>query len=104
MTDLFFPAVIRPALFGFLVAFPDVPGLAVTADTIEKAREKAESALRRHLGEKLGRNEKLPEPSLLENLQVDVTAPEVARMLVKVELPEPRPNGPGVTRAFADRT
>ena len=90
MTEYFYPAVVRPALFGFLIAFPDVPGLAVTGDTVDNAREKAEGALRRHLGERLGRNEPLPPPSLIEELTVDLTAPEMARMLIRIDLPDER--------------
>ncbi|HEX4113906.1 MAG TPA: type II toxin-antitoxin system HicB family antitoxin [Stellaceae bacterium] len=88
MSAIYFPAIVEGGKkAGFSVYFPDLPGLASAGRTVQEAALKAEEALQFHLGGMLEDGEKLPEPSNLDRLSRDPAVKEVARILVRAELP-----------------
>jgi predicted RNase H-like HicB family nuclease len=87
MASLYFPAVVERGRDGFGVFFPDLPGCVSHGDTIQAAARSAEDAARAHLELMIDSKEKLPEPSPLDAIPRDPDVSEVARILVRVDLP-----------------
>jgi predicted RNase H-like HicB family nuclease len=83
----FFVAVIERSEDGFFASFPDVPGCISAGATAQEAAANAEEALRGHLTLALEHNEALPEPSSLDAVAVDPDVEEVARVLVRFDVP-----------------
>lgn len=83
----YFPAVIDRSASGFGVSFPDFPGCVAAGGTVQAAAVNAEAALALHL-EGMGRDdEAIPAPSSLDDIDDVEGADDVARILVRAELP-----------------
>jgi predicted RNase H-like HicB family nuclease len=88
MSVIYFPAIIEGGKkVGYSVYFPDLPGLASAGDTVQDTALKAEEALQFHLDGMLEDGEELPKPSNLDRLPRDPSIKEMARILVRAELP-----------------
>ncbi len=87
MAIVYYPAVIEAAKEGFGVFFPDLPGCTSAGDTQQAAARNAEVALRAHLGLMLDDADPIPAPSELDRVERDPDVQEVARILVRAELP-----------------
>lgn len=82
-----YPAVIERAGIGFSVFFPDLPGCTSAGETVNEAAIHAEQALAGHVVETVRHGEDLPIPSAIDAIEPDPEVHEVARVLVRVELP-----------------
>jgi predicted RNase H-like HicB family nuclease len=87
MPTVFYPAVIERARAGFSVFFPDLPGCTSAGVTVTEAALGAEQALAGHVVETVRHGETLPPPSSIDMLEHDPDVDEIARVLVRVELP-----------------
>jgi predicted RNase H-like HicB family nuclease len=87
MPTVFYPAVIERAGSCFSVFFPDLPGCTSAGATVTDAALGAEQALAGHIVETVRYGEDLPAPSSIDMLEHDPDVDEVARVLVRVELP-----------------
>jgi predicted RNase H-like HicB family nuclease len=89
MPVVFYPAIVergaRAKSFG--VFFPDLPGCTSGGDTAQEAALNAEDALRGHLSLMIEDGERLPPPTDIASLPRDPEVKEVARVLVRAELP-----------------
>jgi predicted RNase H-like HicB family nuclease len=89
MPIVFYPAIIergaRPRSYG--VFFPDLPGCTSAGDTPQDAARNAENALRGHLALMIEDGDRLPPPSDVAALPRDSDVHEVARVLVRADLP-----------------
>jgi predicted RNase H-like HicB family nuclease len=83
----FFVAVIERGTDEFFAFFPDVPGCTSAGATAQEAAANAEEALHGHLILALEHGEALPEPSPLDEIPADPEIDEVARILVRFEVP-----------------
>lgn len=83
----YYPAVIERGLDGFGVFFPDFPGCVSAGDTTEEAAANAEAALAMHLGAMLRDKDPIPHPTPIERVERDPEVQEVARILVRAEIP-----------------
>lgn len=73
---------------GYSVFFPDLPGCASAGETVQAAASNAEIALNLHLAGMIEDGEAIPSPTPLDHLPVDPDVREVARILVRGEIPE----------------
>ena len=87
MTVGCFPAVIERGASGFGVFFPDLPGCTSFGVTVQDAARNAEAGLQGHIEVGAEHGDTLPEPSDLDTLHVDPDVEEVARILVRAEVP-----------------
>lgn len=87
MTTTHYPAIIERAGDGYSVFFPDLPGCTSGGDTQDEAARHAEDALRGHLSWMLTDGDDLPQPTALDKIERDPDVDEVARLLVRAELP-----------------
>jgi predicted RNase H-like HicB family nuclease len=78
-------AIIERAPRGYGVFFPDLPGCTSAGDTVTEAAINAEEALAGHLLVCEQHGDAIPEPSELDQLEVDSDVDEVARLLVRGE-------------------
>lgn len=89
MPVVYYPAIIergpRPKSFG--VFFPDLPGCTSAGDSAQDAARNAEDALRGHLSLMIEDGERLPLASDIAALPRDKEVKEVARVLVRADLP-----------------
>ncbi len=83
----FYVAVIERGTDGFGVFFPDVPGCVSAGATAQEAAANAEEALHGHLTLALENGEGLPEAAPLDAIAVDPEVDEVARVLVRFDVP-----------------
>lgn len=87
MAIRYYPAIIDRGESGYGATFPDFPGCVSGGDTIEEAARSAEEALALHIRGVLADGETLPEPTAMDRIEHDPEVGEVARVLVRVELP-----------------
>jgi predicted RNase H-like HicB family nuclease len=87
MVTAFYPAVIERAGEGFSVYFPDLPGCTSAGDTVTEAAINAEQALAGHVVETVRHGEELPPPSEIDAVERDPDVDEVARVLVRADMP-----------------
>ena len=87
MATVIYPAIIERAGEGFSVFFPDLPGCTSAGRTLQEAALNAEEALAGHLVEAAHYGDKVSAPGDLAALAVDPDVEEVARLLVRAELP-----------------
>ncbi|WP_130472578.1 type II toxin-antitoxin system HicB family antitoxin [Candidatus Magnetaquicoccus inordinatus] len=86
-----YPAIMYQGSEGIWVGFPDIPGCVSFGNTIQHAATQAEEALSGHVALMVRDGDPLPEPTPMDHL--DEVAPdpedsvEVARLLVRVEIP-----------------
>ena len=83
----YYPAIIEPALDGYGVYFPDVPGCTSAGATVQEAARNAEEALQAHLDLTVEHGEIIPEPSELDAIVAEAGVVEAARVLVRAEVP-----------------
>ena len=82
-----FPAIIEKASDGYGVYFPDLPGCTSAGTTVQEAALNAEEALQAHIDLSVEHGYTIPEPSTLDQITVDSDVVEVARVLVRADLP-----------------
>lgn len=87
MTVRYYPAVIERGSSGFGVFFPDLPGCTSFGETVQIAARNAEEALQAHIELSAEHGDTIPMPSDLDAIQVDADIEEVARVLVRAEVP-----------------
>jgi predicted RNase H-like HicB family nuclease len=88
MATTYFPAIIEGGNEpGVGVFFPDFPGCVSAGDTVQEAAVAAEKALALHLRGMIEDGERLPEPTPLDQIEQDPEVKELARVLVRAELP-----------------
>lgn len=87
MSIALYPAIIEQAGDGYSVFFPDVPGCVSAGVTLGEAYSNAEVALSAHIQLATGDGEVIAPPSAFEDIEVDPEVEEVARILVRGELP-----------------
>jgi predicted RNase H-like HicB family nuclease len=83
----FYVAVIERGSDGFGVFFPDVPGCTSAGVTVQEAASEAETALYGHLTLALEHGEALPDARALDGIACDPEIDEVARVLVRFDVP-----------------
>jgi predicted RNase H-like HicB family nuclease len=87
MATLYFPAIIEAGEEGFGVFFPDLPGCVSAGATQQEAARMAEEALGAHLALMVESKEMVPNASPLDKIKRDPDVKEVARILVRADLP-----------------
>jgi predicted RNase H-like HicB family nuclease len=87
MTIALYPAIIERAGSGFSVFFPDLPGCTSAGASVQEAALNAEEALAGHLLELARFKEPIAAPSTIDVIERDPEVDEVARILVRAELP-----------------
>jgi predicted RNase H-like HicB family nuclease len=87
MAIRYYPAVLERAPDGFGVFFPDFDGCVSHGATSEDAAREAEQALALHLRHMIADGDPIPDPTPLENVERDPEVEELARILVRAELP-----------------
>jgi predicted RNase H-like HicB family nuclease len=84
----YYPAIIEGGETpGYSVFFPDLPGCTSAGDTVHQTARKAEEALRGHLAAMIEDGDAIPEPSEIDAIEPDPDVHEVARVLVRAEVP-----------------
>lgn len=87
MTVQYFPAIIDRGTDGYGVTFPDLPGCTSGGTTVDDAAHSAEEALALHLRGMIEDGEMIPDPTPLDRIGRDPEVEEIARILVRAELP-----------------
>lgn len=87
MAIAIYPAIIERADKAFSVYFPDLPGCTSAGASVQEAALNAEEALAGHLLELASHGDAIAEPSCLDSVERDPEVDEVARLLVRIELP-----------------
>lgn len=87
MSTAYYPAIIERAGDEYSVYFPDLPGCTSAGATVQEAARNAEEALAGHLVECAAHKDEVADPSDLDAIEHDPEVDEVARILVKAELP-----------------
>ena len=82
-----FPAIIEKASDGYGIYFPGLPGCTSAGTTVQEAALNAEEALQAHIDLSVEHGDRIPEPSTLDQIIVDADVVEVARVLVRADLP-----------------
>ena len=83
----YFPAIVERADEGFGVFFPDLPGCTSAGATLQDAVRNAEDALQAHIDLTAEHGEAIPEPSDLDAVPREPDVAEVARVLVRADVP-----------------
>ena len=83
----YYPAIIERGPEGYGVFFPDLPGCTTAADTVQEAARSAEEALSGHLVTMAEYGDKIPTPSEFDAIEHDPEIDEVARILVRADMP-----------------
>lgn len=87
MTTAHFTAIFERAGDGYSVFFPDMPGCVSAGATFEEAAINAEEALSAHIVELAAGGDPIPAARAPDAIEHDPEVIEVARLLVKAELP-----------------
>ena len=87
MTVRYYPAIIERGTSGYGVFFPDLPGCVSAGDTAQEAAVNAEEALQAHLELTVESGFPFAPPSELDAVRMDADIDEVARILVRAEVP-----------------
>jgi predicted RNase H-like HicB family nuclease len=83
----YFPAIVEKSAEGYGVFFPDLPGCTSAGTTVQEAALNAEEALQAHIELTMEHGEAIPEPSTLDEIEVDAEVVEAARILVRADPP-----------------
>lgn len=83
----YFPAIVEKSSDGYGVFFPDLPGCTSAGATVQEAALNAEEALQAHIELTMEHGEAMPEPSTLDEIEVDADVVEAARILVRADPP-----------------
>jgi predicted RNase H-like HicB family nuclease len=65
-----YPILIAPTRTGFSAHVPDLPGCIATGPTVEVVKERMAKAIEMHLAAMREDGDAIPEPSLLETVEV----------------------------------
>lgn len=89
MAVVYYPAIVEAggAASGYGVFFPDLPGCVSAGDTLQQAASNAEVALQLHLAGMTEEGLEIPAPSELDDIERDAEVAEMARIVVRGELP-----------------
>jgi predicted RNase H-like HicB family nuclease len=87
MPATYYPAVIERTASGFGVSFPDFPLVISGGDTVHDAAVSAEAALAFHLDSMRTDGDVIPAPSDLDSIKPVDGADDVARVLIRADLP-----------------
>ncbi|WP_458097354.1 type II toxin-antitoxin system HicB family antitoxin [Roseomonas sp. WA12] len=87
MATRYYTALLERVPGGFSVSFPDLDGCVSHGITTEDAARQAEQALALHLRGMIEDGDAIPEPTPLEQVERDPEVEELARILVRAELP-----------------
>lgn len=87
MPVTYFPAVIDRSDSGFGVTFPDFAGCVAAGASLADACIQAEKALGMHLDAMVKDKDAIPEPSDLDAIEPVEGADDVARVMVRAEVP-----------------
>lgn len=87
MPPIYYPAVIDRSASGFGVSFPDFPGCVANGATVQEAAVQAEAALALHLDGMRADKDAIPQPSALDDIDPVEGADDVARVLVRADMP-----------------
>lgn len=87
MPATFYPAVIDRSASGFGVSFPDFPGCVAAGDSPSEAAVNAEAALAFHIETMNKDGDAIPDPSDIGAIEDVEGADDVARILVRIDLP-----------------
>lgn len=87
MPATYYPAVIDRSASGFGVSFPDFPGLIAGGATVQEAALNAELGLALHLKGLFDDKDPAPAPSDIDAIEPVEGADDVARILVRAEVP-----------------
>lgn len=80
----------KEAKTDFGVSFPDFPGCITAGQTVDEAKDLAQEALALHIKGMIEDGEKLPAPSKLEDIMVDVDYADAVAYLV-ISIPDTKP-------------
>ena len=87
MPAIYFPAIIDRSASGFGLSFPDFPGCIAAGDTVHEAAANGEAALALHIDGMRADREAIPQPSRLDDIEEVEGADDVARVLIRADLP-----------------
>lgn len=87
MATVYYPAIIERAKKGYSVFFPDLDGCTSAGRSQDEAARQAEDALRGHLALMVADGDEIPLPTSLDQIERDPDVDEVARVLVRADLP-----------------
>jgi predicted RNase H-like HicB family nuclease len=87
MRTVYFGAIVEAGNGVYGVYFPDLPGCVSAGNTFQEAARNAEEALALHLGGMIEDGEAIPAATAPEALECVPGSVEVARLLVRAELP-----------------
>lgn len=87
MAVRYYPAIMERVSDGFSVSFPDLTGCVSAGNTLEETMANAEQALAFHLRGMAEDEEKIPEPTPVDQLPRDPEVEEFLRVLVRADLP-----------------
>lgn len=87
MPPVYYPAVIDRSESGFGISFPDFPGCVAAGATLQETAINGEAALAFHLDGMREDGEAIPSPSALDAIQPVEGADDVARVLVRANMP-----------------
>ncbi|UPJ15591.1 type II toxin-antitoxin system HicB family antitoxin [Bacillus cereus] len=79
-----YPAILEKSSDGYGIYFPDLPGCVSHADTQEDALKEGREALGLHLSGMEEDNDPIPEPSTIENVELE---PDEYAFLIDVWMP-----------------
>ena len=87
MPTTYYPAIIDRSATGFGVTFVDFPGCIASGDTASEACVQAEKALALHVEAMTKDKDAIPEPSSLDAIEPVDGADDVARVMIRAEVP-----------------
>lgn len=87
MPATYYPAIIDRSASGYGVTFPDFPGCIANGATVGEACISAESALSFHVASMVRDKNDIPLPSEIDAIEEVEGADDVARIMVRVDLP-----------------
>lgn len=87
MPATYYPAVIDRSASGFGVTFPDFPGCVANGATINEACVHAEQALALHVEAMVKDKDAIPAASEIDAIEEVEGADDVARVMVRAEVP-----------------
>ena len=87
MPATYYPAIIGRSASGYGVTFPDFPGCIASGTTVSAACLAGEQALALHVEGMTRDKDNIPDPSDLDAIQEVEGADDVARVMIRVDVP-----------------
>ena len=88
MPAIYYPAIIDQSASGsYGVTFPDFPGCVANGSTIGEACMQAEKALGMHVDAMVKDKDPIPEPSTLDDIEPIEESNDVARVMIRADVP-----------------